>query len=160
MSLKWQFVGCYSPASERAPWPELVTYYELDQKYFPNPWTLDNWNKLLNDSAQDIYLAEARGEQGQVLAFILYLLSPADRFAHLVKILCLPDIQRQGLATELLRCSEKELTQAQINHFFLEVEATNTAAIGLYQKFGYLHIHTQRDFYGSGRDALVMERRD
>lgn len=160
MSSHWQFESRHSLASVRPSWPNLVYYFELDQKYFPNPWTLENWDKLLNHSTQDIYLSHALSDQGQVVAFILYLLNPTDHFAHLVKILSVPDIQRQGLALEILRRSEEELRQLKMNHFFLEVEANNAAAIGLYQKCGYRRIHTQRDFYGTGRDALIMERRD
>ena len=160
MSSLGQFRSRHSLAGPRSQWPDLLSFYELDQKYFPNPWTIDNWDKLLNHSAQDIYLGHIQSEQAQVIGFILYLLNPTDHFAHLVKVLSVPDVVRNGLGHQMLTRSEDELRQLQITHFFLEVEADNTPAIGLYQKCGYQRIHTQRDFYGNGRDALIMERRD
>ena len=40
----------------------------------------------------------------------------------------------------------------------LEVAVDNTDAISLYENLGYLQISTRSNYYGSGKDALVMQK--
>ena len=40
----------------------------------------------------------------------------------------------------------------------LEVATENTAAISLYENLGYSQISIRSNYYGSGRDALVMQK--
>ena len=40
----------------------------------------------------------------------------------------------------------------------LEVEVDNASAIALYDRFGFEPIARRTDYYGPGRDALVMSR--
>ena len=38
----------------------------------------------------------------------------------------------------------------------LEVEWTNLGAIALYQRLGFEQVRVRRDYYGPGRDALIL----
>jgi len=42
----------------------------------------------------------------------------------------------------------------------LEVEWTNLAAIALYQRLGFEQLRVRRDYYGQGRDALILKLYD
>jgi ribosomal-protein-alanine N-acetyltransferase len=40
----------------------------------------------------------------------------------------------------------------------LEVAIDNTGAISLYKNLGYLQISIRNNYYGTGKDALVMQK--
>ena len=66
------------------------------------------------------------------------------------------DHRGEGLASmlwaELLRLL-KEKGMAKV---FLEVESDNVPAIALYEKSGFTGYGLRRDYYGQGRDAVLM----
>src|SRR5690606_26170581 len=138
----------------------LEEFCQLDQKYFPNPWTLESWQKLLFESNSEVYLSWISNSQSQILGVLVYLLNLEDSFAHLVKIFVADEAKRDGRARELIQNSHATLKRFAVSKYFLEVEATNKAAIALYKHFLYAQIHRKPNFYGEGRDALIMERRD
>jgi ribosomal-protein-alanine N-acetyltransferase len=41
---------------------------------------------------------------------------------------------------------------------FLEVRKSNTAAIGLYERFNFKRIHIRKKYYSDGEDAIIMQR--
>lgn len=134
--------------------------FKLDQIYFPNPWTLESWQKLLFESSSGVYLSWLSDPQDQILGALVYLLNLEDSFAHLVKIFVIDEAKRDGRARELIQHSHTTLKRFAVSNYFLEVEATNRAAIALYRHFSYAQIHCRPNFYGEGRDALIMKRCD
>lgn len=92
----------------------------------------------------------------EIIGFVLFDLSYADSFAHLLKILVHPEFREKGLARQLLEKSLLGLKNEGLHHFFLEVEEDNHAAQKLYQSCGFKVIHRKKDFYGNGRAALIM----
>lgn len=138
----------------------LEEFFKLDQIYFPNPWTLESWRKLLFESSSEIYLSWLSDSNDRILGVLVYLLNLEDSFAHLVKVFVTDGAKRCGRARDLIHNSHTALKRLAVSRYFLEVEATNSAAIALYQHFSYAQIHRRADFYGPGRDALIMERSD
>ena len=57
----------------------------------------------------------------------------------------------------LARCSRRS-SEAQAGPVFLEVAADNAAARGLYDSAGFVPCGVRPDYYGPGRDALVLRR--
>ena len=49
-----------------------------------------------------------------------------------------------------------ELKEKGIRKLFLEVEHDNGPAIALYEKFGFAGYGYRRDYYGKGKDAVLM----
>ncbi|MDQ3157491.1 MAG: ribosomal protein S18-alanine N-acetyltransferase [Actinomycetota bacterium] len=84
--------------------------------------------------------------------------SVVDGVADLQRIAVLPDARRQGLGRELLEELLAKATGLGATRILLEVAASNEAAIGLYESFGFEPIHRRRRYYPDGDDALVMER--
>lgn len=67
-----------------------------------------------------------------------------------------PEARRQGLARRLLAQLIADRQAAAVARIFLEVDADNVAAIGLYRSLGFETIGTRADYYGKGRTALRM----
>jgi ribosomal-protein-alanine N-acetyltransferase len=72
-----------------------------------------------------------------------------------IKTICvLPEFRRQGIAEKLM----KQLIQNQQNNsIFLEVEESNTPATSLYKKLGFDIFSARKDYYGTGKNALLMK---
>lgn len=126
----------------------------IDLQYFPTPWKRSAWEDLFSNSSKMLTLARS---SGTIVGFTLFDLNVVDSFAHLLKIIILPDIQNKGVGELLLRsCFNILTTDKKINQYFLEVEVGNQAAISLYNKCGLHIIHTKKDFYGTSKDAFIM----
>jgi ribosomal-protein-alanine N-acetyltransferase len=71
-----------------------------------------------------------------------------------IKTICvLPSFRRQGIAEKLMKSL---LKQQKGNSVFLEVEESNLPAINLYKKLGFVTFSTRKDYYGAGKNALLM----
>ena len=71
-----------------------------------------------------------------------------------------PTARRQGLGTALVDSFQQEAQRRGATRLFLEVDASNHAAIALYRRAGFETMGTRRAYYrhpgGATSDALVM----
>lgn len=79
--------------------------------------------------------------------------------ADLVDIAVLPDFRGQGKADALMDFVHAECVRRNIKEIFLEVRASNTPAISLYKKHGYIQISVRKKYYSAPtEDALIMRK--
>ena len=64
----------------------------------------------------------------------------------------------QGLGARLVLAMEARARKAGFQRMHLEVAHSNKAAIGLYEKLGYVRVRNLRAFYEDGTDAWRMEK--
>jgi ribosomal-protein-alanine acetyltransferase len=64
--------------------------------------------------------------------------------------------RRQKLGQRLLRGMIDDLAARGVKRVYLEVEQSNTAAVGLYERNGFRSVGVLRDYYGQGRPGLHM----
>ena len=70
-----------------------------------------------------------------------------------------PDCRRQGIASALLGAFER-FAQAHLAFLTLEVRASNTPAIALYEAHGFVREGVRKNYYTNPReDAVIMTRR-
>lgn len=69
-----------------------------------------------------------------------------------------PGHRRKGIARRLMEEIEKDLKGHGITVIFLEVRHDNEAAIALYTSLGYKTYNSRKDYYGEGKDALLMKK--
>lgn len=130
----------------------------LDRLLFPQPWNDAQWQEVFaNEQQYEVLLS--LGEECQSLsAIILFSVSPIDSFAHLLKIVTLPDFRSRGVAQGLLSGAVSHLRGRGITNFYLEVAVDNKAAIGLYHKNGFKVLCEKKNFYSNGSSAFAMQR--
>ena len=80
------------------------------------------------------------------------------RQGHLYSIITHPDHRGQGIADAMLAALEREARQHDCTGMQLEVQTTNTAAIGFYEKHGYVACGIKPGYYDNGSDALKMAK--
>lgn len=81
--------------------------------------------------------------------------------AQLLNISVLPELQRQGRGTVLLRHLFGLAGERGVKRVLLEVRQGNASGLGLYLRHGFVEIGRRRDYYPAqeGReDAIVMAR--
>ncbi|WP_265633997.1 GNAT family N-acetyltransferase [Acidiphilium sp. PA] len=78
--------------------------------------------------------------------------------AEILTIGVVPAARRQGLARRLLGLAAAEAGRRGAATLFLEVAADNEPALCLYRAFGFADCAIRRDYYGRGRDALLLKR--
>ena len=70
-----------------------------------------------------------------------------------------PAFRRRGIARALVTSLVEELAKAGNHSLTLEVRASNTPAIGLYEKLGFRQIGRRKNYYRNPReDALILRK--
>ena len=67
-----------------------------------------------------------------------------------------PGSRGQGIGEKLMREMIEQLRCRDVRRIYLEVEASNTSAIHLYERLGFASIGTLPDYYGAGRPGVHM----
>lgn len=78
--------------------------------------------------------------------------------AYIQTIEMLDTYRGQGAGRELLRRLEGSATAAGASTLWLHVDATNAAAIRLYESHGFAHVGEEKNYYASRRDALIYRK--
>ena len=104
---------------------------------------------LASDSAV-VLVADARG---RVLGAALLFLRRGTRAARLYSIAVAQAARGQGLGAALLEACEREARKRGCGAMRLEVRTDNAAAMGLYERRGYLRRTREPGFYENGMDA-------
>lgn len=126
---------------------ELAT---IHAQAFSVPWSAAQFQSLL-DLAGVILIAQPGG-------FIL-VRTVADE-AEILTLAVVPDRQRQGLGTHLVAAAGKAARDSGATILHLEVADTNTAALALYRRTGFVQSGCRRGYYtlanGERADAITM----
>lgn len=133
-----------------AHWSSLVN---MDQAYFPRPWTADSWKSL--DLNHHLLYAWMAGNK--LAGFALFSAPRGDETAHLLKILVIPELRDSGNAGLFWEKIRDELLQNHFSSVYLEVEESNGRAQGFYRKLGFSLLRRVKSYYSDGADAVMMQ---
>lgn len=136
---------------------DLPQVIGLERRAFPTPWSPAMFVLELSKSST-IALAAVLPERPRTRRLAGYLI--CSRYAdvwHLMNIAVDPPLRRRGVAAALM---EELIERAGPEEpFTLEVRPSNTAAITLYDRFGFRAAGTRPRYYqDTGEDALIMWR--
>ena len=90
------------------------------------------------------------------LAFARWACIPAAGEAELLRIAVDPAHRGGGLGRTLLEACQAELAAQGMTSLFLEVRATNAAAIRLYGACGWVRCGLRPGYYPDGEDAALF----
>lgn len=122
---------------EDAPQVALI---EADN--FSVPWSEKSFREAAVKTETIYVVAEENGEiLGYAGAWCVF--GEAD-----ITNVCVRKVSRkQGIGTRMLQFLIEEGVNVKIKTFFLEVRESNSAAISLYEKFGFQKIGIRKNFY-------------
>ncbi len=125
----------------------------IEQSVQGYPWTRGNFTDALNNG----YVCRVDEAAGQIRSYAV--LMPIVDEAELLNIGVAADQQRRGVGrTMLLEMLDLACENNMIN-VYLEVRASNTAALALYRSAGFVEIGLRRDYYRNAmgyEDAITM----
>jgi [ribosomal protein S18]-alanine N-acetyltransferase len=135
---------------------DLDAIVALEEESFTNPWSRETllW-ELRNSDVTHIYVL--RLADGSVAAFCVCWMLFDE--LHINTVAVAPAERRRGLATALLQHVLREAVARGVSRATLEVRASNSAAIALYQRLGFRITSTRTRYYTQPEeDALILWR--
>ena len=125
----------------------------IEQAVQHYPWSRGNFTDALSSG----YVCCVDEEHGEIRGYAI--LMPLVEEAELLNIGVAAAQQRKGLGRAMLR-EVLEIAHAKnMRCVFLEVRASNAAALALYRSAGFINIGMRRGYYrnaGGGEDAITM----
>jgi ribosomal-protein-alanine N-acetyltransferase len=126
-----------------------------DEGFAPDErWSERSWSGELLAQGRTVLVARGAHPAG-VVAF-----STVGELADLHRVVVAPAYRRRGVALRMVRAGLLAVRHLGARAVMLEVEWTNEAAIALYQRLGFEQLHVRHDYYGPGRDALILKLYD
>lgn len=144
---------------------DLEWVMRINRVCLPENYTTFFFMNLYQRFPETFIVAE---ENGEVVGYIMCRIETGipslkplgiKRKGHVISVAVLPEHQREGVGYALMR----EVMQAMVNYkakeCYLEVRASNVAAVNLYRKMGFEVARTIRGYYADGEAAYVLARK-
>ena len=127
---------------------------ELERICFSDPWSAQSIATEL-DNSLSCWLVAADGEKVVGYVGSQTVLDGSD----MMNIAVAPDFRRKGLAEALVNALIDCLHQRKSRCLILEVRVSNTPAITLYEKLGFVEIGRRKNYYRNPKeDALILRK--
>ena len=127
----------------------------IERASYQFPWS----EGIFRDCLRVGYVCRVALRKGQLVGYAI--MSTGAGEAHVLNLCVDPAERCRGIGSHLLHSLLASAGDEGAHQVFLEVRPSNTAAIRLYQSFGFEQIGLRRGYYqaSSGReDAVVLKR--
>lgn len=124
----------------------------IENESFSSPWSKQSYkNEINNPVAEYIVFTDFNDS---VVAYGGYW-SICDE-ADITNIAVKKEFRKQRLGQDLLSLLISSAKEKNLRAVTLEVRSSNTPAINLYKKQGFVSFGTRPHYYPDGEDALIM----
>ena len=130
---------------------DLEDILALEEACFHPPWTERSLVAEMEDPDGCMLTAE---RCGRFAGFCM--MHRAGDQAELYQIAVRPSERRDGTGYELLRTAETWAGESGLTEAFLEVRASNDAAIGLYEKAGWRRLGRRKYYYDDPAEDAIL----
>ena len=128
---------------------------ELERICFPDPWSRNMLAEELDNDLSAFLVALDDGGKVTGYAGLQVILDEGN----ILNVAVRPEYRRQGIAGKLLEVFLNFAQAHQLRFLTLEVRASNEAARGLYEKYGFQQAGLRPGYYQHPReDAVIMTR--
>ena len=136
---------------------DLPGVMELDREAFPDPWSLESWQRELNmkNPVAIWYVAEVGG---RIAGFAGVWVAAGE--AQLMKIAVKKEVRRQGVGDYLLYFLAGSSEEYDVQAMTLEVRESNVIAQKFYEHFGFVSQGIRPGYYTDTHEGAVIMRWD
>ena len=135
---------------------DLPAILAIEQESFPSPWTIGMFERELESSHSRCLCVRIHDDDQTVVAAYIIFWLVADE-AHLHDLAVEKKYRKKGLALMLMETMKDIARQNEVLLQTLEVRESNTEAIKLYRKCGFVVKGVRPLYYTDTReDALIM----
>ena len=136
---------------EKSDIPQLAA---LEKQCFSEPWSVSAFEYELNNPLS-LWLVAAEGDTVAGYVGSQTVIDESD----MMNIAVRPDFRRQGIAENLIESLIIMLNARQSKSLTLEVRVSNTPAIRLYEKMGFIQVGRRPGYYRNPReDAYILRK--
>lgn len=130
---------------------DILNVVKLDNIVFHMKWDVKTFSEELNKNYSYYFVAE---ENNKIAGFagVWCVYETAD----IAKIAVNPDMQKEGIGSEMLKILINKAKECGCEEMMLEVRENNTAAKRLYTKYGFNSIGIRKGYY-NGENAVIMK---
>lgn len=132
---------------------DIAAIAEMERRCFADAWSAELLADVLKYPFLHGILLE---EDGRIVGYgclrVLFEAADVDNIA------VDSPYRGRGYGEKLLGILLDRARSLGARECLLEVRVSNAAAIGLYQKYGFLQIAVRKKYYEDGEDALVMQK--
>lgn len=133
---------------------DISAIAELEKVCFSDPWSENSIFSELNNPLSYWLVAEIDGN----IAGYVGSQSVLDA-ADMMNLAVSPNYRRQGIGHALVEELVKHLQTNQVIALLLEVRVSNSPAIALYEKMGFVQVGRRPRYYTNPReDALILRK--
>jgi len=134
---------------------DLDAIEKIERASYPTPWSR---SMFASELAKQTSPSIAAVDEGGDLVGYLVLSRYVDAW-HVMNLAVNPSHRRLGIASAMLRRLFEDTRDDAERGYTLEVRVSNSAAISLYERFGFVSRGVRRGYYTDNReDAVIMWR--
>ena len=128
---------------------------EIEKLCFSSPWSLESIQHEIEGNEIALYLV---GEiEGRILGYVGVWLVLDE--GHITNVAVHPDFPRKHIGEAIIKTLIDVSEDNGIFAHTLEVRKSNSAAQGLYEKFGFMPVGIRKGYYeDNNEDAVIMWR--
>lgn len=128
---------------------------EIENKAFPKPWTAAQFAAEIEKPYSKALVLTDDETDSKIAGYLVFWL--LDSTCTIQTIAIHPDFRGLGYGEKCVRGAVYLAMRENAKKAILDVRASNTAAIQLYQKCGFFISAKRLKFYENGEDAYTME---
>jgi ribosomal-protein-alanine N-acetyltransferase len=132
---------------------DLESVLAIEQASFSRPWRYEHFLHELSSPHSFPLVAVIEGAVGAYVC----LMSLFEE-AQILDIVVAPHLRGRSIARALLEHAAAIAREKHAEIMTLEVRASNTDAIALYERFGFSRTGIRPKYYEDAEDALLMEK--
>jgi [ribosomal protein S18]-alanine N-acetyltransferase len=137
---------------------DIPTLVLLDKEYFPySPWSPAQFKEEFAGIPSTRFFELAISDN-EIVGYAGVIAPGPDAVADILTITVIDGFRRQGIAKRLIADIEGYCQSKGSSAIMLEVATDNSGAIALYENLGYSQISKRSNYYGSKKDAFVMQK--
>lgn len=126
----------------------------IEKACFSSPWSTDSLRSELINEGAHFFTAKRNG----IIAGYMGMHIVLDE-CYIANVAVRPTFRRKGIADALLDSAEITARKKNCSFISLEVRVSNSPAIKLYEKHGYISMGERKNFYSSPiENALIMTK--
>ena len=146
----------------RAGPSDLISVMEINLKTLPEHYSDYFYESLLAELPEAFIIAEIGGKHvGYIMCKTEFGFSNFKKLGfvkkgHVVSIAVVEEHRRKGIGNALVEESVNGVKLRKCDEFYLEVRCSNTDAVRLYEKMGFVIRQQLNAYYRDGEDAYLM----
>ena len=146
----------------RAGPSDLISVMEINLKTLPEHYSDYFYESLLAELPEAFIIAEIGGKHvGYIMCKTEFGFSNFKKLGfvkkgHVVSIAVVQEHRRKGIGNALVEESVNGVKLKKCDEFYLEVRCSNTDAVRLYEKMGFVIRQQLNAYYRDGEDAYLM----